>query len=722
MMEQGWLPDAPGTINPAKLIPGAIPPSLPTPPPTPEAASTFSSSVRDGYSQASAADDPSREQKQLASVLQQRRHAARRSRLPRISSDVEVIPTAACTRFAQDAVQARQLWLEFDQCCGHCVDRDVVQKAGCSVSASAMHKDYFGRQMRRGNKVVCLLDPDAGPDCRVAVESSTRTIWDAYLLRADAASNINYFRRQQITYDKVARTYTLWVREGCVGQPGQLITDTRLVASSATLRPLSARFKSLFRSATGQVWDQRYSERRGRLPSEQYEFVELDYGQHLTQPELPDYMDLNKTVLDEVRTLMDLMLHGGTDKESKSDCESQENKQTWSSYTAPYRQLSHSTIFIGFQILKHIQSLLESADCSLRWKTMQRLTSRYRSRIPHCRVSQHFMPVISSYQALFLELRLLSSLWPEQQEISRAMIAVCDRATMHWQTHGVLAQPLYQAYSSLRHGFRRLTDYASTEYRELCRYLFGSNHPVHRMRFEVQDIYRVFVKAGLSNGYEDWIESGKGVDPSGTGTGAQGDAEERLLLWHGTPLDSLLGILDLGLQIRRRGANFTGTMFGNGIYLADSSSKSAGFCRHHQNLNTMASGPSSITGRRQRRSRMTEGAEAVLLLCEADVGKNRLQSPHSIPLGHSIIEASQGRRRCIQGLGQNGPAAWKGVGWDIPAAPAARAGEVQMPDTTSSYGAPCFGRGLRFNEYVVYNPSHLTIRYLFRLKIRGPGC
>ncbi|KAH7007851.1 uncharacterized protein B0I36DRAFT_204745, partial [Microdochium trichocladiopsis] len=70
---------------------------------------------------------------------------------------------------------------------------------------------------------------------------------------------------------------------------------------------------------------------------------------------------------------------------------------------------------------------------------------------------------------------------------------------------------------------------------------------------------------------------------------------ERLLLWHGTRLSSLHGILDVGLQIRRRGVLYTGTMFGEGIYLADSSSKSAGYCR------TRGS---------------TGDGDAVLLLCE----------------------------------------------------------------------------------------------------------
>ncbi|KAJ1327399.1 poly [ADP-ribose] polymerase 2/3/4 [Microdochium nivale] len=601
-MEQRWLPDAQGTINPAKLLPGAMPPpTLLTPPLTPEATldglGTFAHCDIDIAPASHDGSSPYPASEQATANAPYRRHTPRRSRLPRISSDVDIVPTSSCNAPAEDTAQGMKLWLGFDQSCGRCVDAHLIQKAPSGLSASAMHKNYFDRQVGRGSNILCALDPEAGPECRVSVESSTRTIWDAYLLRADVARNVNSFRRQQITYDKFAKTYSLWVRDGSVGQLGQLTTNSRLVLSCSVLKLVSTRFKSLFRSATGQTWERRYYGRQGRPLAQQFEFVELDYARDSCQPELPEYTDLNATVVGEVKTLMDLMLHGRTDQSPTTttpQCQNYISKTQfpWCSYTAPYKQLSHYAIFLGFQTLTHIQSLLESSDGSLKWKTMQRQTSRYRSQIPYCQApsSAYFSPVISSHQALFLELRLLSSLWPQQRDIARAMLAACDRATLHWQAHGVLAQPLYQAYSSLRHGFRRLTDRASAEYRDLCGYLLGSNHAVHRMRFEVQDIYRVFVKAGLTNDYKDWIESGRGVDKSSSGgggdDGTQGDAEERLLLWHGTPLDSLLGILDLGLQIRRRGANFTGTMFGNGIYLADSSSKSASFCRHHQNLNS----------------------------------------------------------------------------------------------------------------------------------------
>lgn len=63
-------------------------------------------------------------------------------------------------------------------------------------------------------------------------------------------------------------------------------------------------------------------------------------------------------------------------------------------------------------------------------------------------------------------------------------------------------------------------------------------------------------------------------------------------------------------------------MFGNGIYLADVSSKSAGYCKHE-----------------------LWGGEAVILLCEANIGARRIRSLTTISDGHEAIEKSGGRQR-----------------------------------------------------------------------------
>ncbi len=52
----------------------------------------------------------------------------------------------------------------------------------------------------------------------------------------------------------------------------------------------------------------------------------------------------------------------------------------------------------------------------------------------------------------------------------------------------------------------------------------------------------------------------------------------RRLLWHGSRVTNVAGILSQGLRIAPPEAPVTGYMFGKGIYFADMVSKSANYC------------------------------------------------------------------------------------------------------------------------------------------------
>ena len=42
-----------------------------------------------------------------------------------------------------------------------------------------------------------------------------------------------------------------------------------------------------------------------------------------------------------------------------------------------------------------------------------------------------------------------------------------------------------------------------------------------------------------------------------------------------------------------------------------------------------------------------------------------------------------------------------------------------QPDTSQPYGENKMGGILGFNEYVIYDPAHVLIRYVFRIKIKS---
>lgn len=56
------------------------------------------------------------------------------------------------------------------------------------------------------------------------------------------------------------------------------------------------------------------------------------------------------------------------------------------------------------------------------------------------------------------------------------------------------------------------------------------------------------------------------------------EIHNKMLLWHGSRLTNMVGILSTGLRIAPPEAPVTGYMFGKGIYFADMVSKSANYC------------------------------------------------------------------------------------------------------------------------------------------------
>lgn len=562
------------------------------------------------------------------------------------------------------------------------------------------------------------LDPLADIGANVAIRlhddalsGLSVSIYDAYLLRADVAKNENEFMRYQIVYSPFSEQYTLISRGGRVGLSG----DGRIVTYSGDLNVPVRKFEELFLHSTGYTWQGRYTPPKFQPPQScpGLIHVDLDYSfptnndlQFLKSPkEAPSGQSTGFKMDEPCRRLLEDVLFGVPTRTSASVSSPHQPDQPGiaaSPFTAPRQHLSLWTVMTAFNILRAITFQLApkiNKPHTVRWKAIVQASTMYRSAIPYYGggFNRERPPVISNYHAVLIELEYLHSL-TRRGEIAAMMNDMKSRVTAQLSAHGHMlsTQPLYQAYSSLRHAFRPLEDPFSYEFQQLKSYLEEScQSQTHHMSFQLQGIYRVYTKPRLQNPYHDWIQSS---------TTAPSSQPSRLLLWHGTPLSSLLGILEHGLQIRkqyeppppryRKAKNppppapppylglvpgkintsrilkinaaaarqrrvlaqrrwSRGGMFGDGIYLADASSKSAGYCQ------AMA----------------TSNGEAVLLLCEADVGEEgkRLRSYYSLQDGHDIMGEFGGKDpevRCIEGVGRTGPRSvesggWRRVGWDL---------------------------------------------------------
>ncbi|XP_011933130.1 PREDICTED: poly [ADP-ribose] polymerase 2 [Cercocebus atys] len=220
--------------------------------------------------------------------------------------------------------------------------------------------------------------------------------------------------------------------------------------------------------------------------------------------------------------------------------------------------------------------------------------------------------------------------------------------------------PLDQHYRNLHCALRPL-DHESYEFKVISQYLQSTHAPTHSdYTMTLLDLFEV-EKEGEKEAFRE-------------------DLHNRMLLWHGSRLSNWVGILSHGLRIAPPEAPITGYMFGKGIYFADMSSKSANYCfaSHLKNI-------------------------GLLLLSEVALGQcNELLEAN--PKAEGLLQG----KHSTKGLGKMAPSSAHFVtlnGSTVPLGPASDTG-ILNPD----------GYTLNYNEYIVYNPNQVRMRYLLKVQ------
>lgn len=147
------------------------------------------------------------------------------------------------------------------------------------------------------------------------------------------------------------------------------------------------------------------------------------------------------------------------------------------------------------------------------------------------------------------------------------------------------------------------------------------------------------------------------------------------LLWHGSRFMNFVSILTNGLKIAPPEAPVTGYMFGKGIYFADIVSKSANYCFTTPNNNI-----------------------GLMLLCEVALGQRR-----QLIDACNVTNIPNQNENSVKALGIFYPKNYANVDRvKINSGPIRR--QVHTPTA------------LRYNEYIVYDPAQVKLKYLFKMK------
>jgi poly [ADP-ribose] polymerase len=163
---------------------------------------------------------------------------------------------------------------------------------------------------------------------------------------------------------------------------------------------------------------------------------------------------------------------------------------------------------------------------------------------------------------------------------------------------------------------------------------------------------------------------------------------DRRLLWHGSRSTNFGGILSQGLRIAPPEAPVNGYMFGKGVYLADTSSKSANYCCAWNSANS-----------------------GLLLLCDAELGDPMFELADSDY--HAGENAKKEGKIATLGMGRAIPGGWKDAG-----AVNENLKGVKIPDVgVGSVQRDNANVYLQYNEYIVYDVAQIRQRYLFYVRM-----
>ena len=436
-------------------------------------------------------------------------------------------------------------------------------------------------------------------------------VYDAALNQTNASNNNNKFYRVQVLIDPTG-IYRCWTRWGRVGEKGQ--TATPAVGSLAYAM---VQFEKKFKDKSGLAWS-----KRGDNPKPgKYAFVERNYTD--SDDEDDDDADATKDgkgkekeagweppaskLPPSVQELMKLIFNAQLFATTMASLNYDSDK-------LPLGRLSKGTIMRGFQALKDLSALLDDSSLAANYgrpfhAAVEQLSNTFYSVIPHA-FGRERPPIINQQSLLKREIELLESL-SDMKEASNIM--KLDKSNVD-DVH-----PLDRQFKGLNLEEMTPLDPTSAEFTNLAAYLNESRGHTHGYSYTIESIFR--------------IERQGEVQRLNNSPYAKMTSNRRLL-WHGSRVTNFGGILSQGLRIAPPEAPVTGYMFGKGIYLADMSSKSAGYCF----------------------SGVSKG-NALLLLCEAELGDPMQELTDASSVAAETAKANG--MISTWGKGMNGPFKWK---------------------------------------------------------------
>lgn len=416
---------------------------------------------------------------------------------------------------------------------------------------------------------------------------------------------------------------------------------------SFNLRPIPslleaiAAFKSLYHEKTGNDFGTKKFVKQPGKYNEMLIDHDISNKQVLTQYKSIEYSLSSTTLSESMYKLIQLLFDVVELQATMVSFDLDMNKM-------PLGKITGQQIQDAMEVLKKIENLIIKKDSSS--KTIVDKSNKFYTLIPH-NFGTTRPPLLNTREILNKKYEMLSDM--QQMKI----------------TYNILQENPDERQNTVDIHYRRLSavveitdlDKECDEYKEIDCYVTNTIlGDVQRGRPQLLDVFKIS-RHGENERFAPYENT-----------------PNRKLLFHGTRLTNIVGIMTNGLKIPEHRFG----RFGNGIYFSDAVSKSAGYCN-------------------------VSGDIGLMLLCEVALGRSEIIDLENRGGFGNFNRENHDGRDSVQGLGAYSP----------------RTIHIR-PDGLIVPNGVLERRAIEnalfpFNEYTIYDESRVKIRYLLKLKFEG---
>lgn len=389
-------------------------------------------------------------------------------------------------------------------------------------------------------------------------------------------------------------------------------------------------FLKIYTEKTGDDWISEEFSKKARS----YVPVDISYGDiKQSTIQFDSQVNLPKSVQHLIMKIFDTEIMNKTLLEFKLDLD-----------IMPLGKLSKSQIKLGYGVLSDLLHLFDNNLVDE--KKIKDASNRFYTLIPHT-FGTDGIKLLDSAEYVKQKIELLDSLL--DIEIAYKLLQSPSNGSL---------SPIESHYLKLKTDIRPL-DKTTPEFELVSTYLKNTHAPTHsNYTLQIEELFEV-KREGEAERYDKFKQ-----------------LHNKRLLWHGSRITNLVGILSQGLRIAPPEAPMTGYMFGKGICFADMSSKSANYCFANK---------SNTTG--------------FVLLCEVALGEMKK------------CYAAQNIKKLADGT----HSVW-GVGRTQPDPSQNRVLNDGVIVPLGTHVTTKVSSSLLYNEFIVYDVNQVNVKYLAQLK------